>query len=148
MLRRSICKWIAGSPLTPRLWLYFSHQRMFCLEMHFATFWERLHNEDPKQRPHDCLLNAIVSRVGALADISILLHVGHPHRQSFECAKLSSKDLQVKNCTRPSRTWTDCWMQFERDSFCHAGCTANAVSLRERVLPELPCKSPSCADYT
>lgn len=41
--------------------MYFSHQRLFCLEMHIGTFWERLRSSDPEQRPHPCLLNAMAS---------------------------------------------------------------------------------------
>jgi len=54
---------IPTSRTNSSLWLYFNHQRRFCLEMHFATFWGRLQSPDPQEHPHPALLNAIVSQL-------------------------------------------------------------------------------------
>ncbi len=52
----------AGLELRLSLWIYFSNQRVFGLEMHVTTFYARLDAEDEAQRPHPALLNAMVSR--------------------------------------------------------------------------------------
>ncbi|KAL7421553.1 hypothetical protein Q5752_003322 [Cryptotrichosporon argae] len=51
-------------PITPEeqrhlLWLYFTNQRIFGLEMHVATFYANLASADPEAQPHPCLLNAM-----------------------------------------------------------------------------------------
>ncbi|WWD21845.1 hypothetical protein CI109_106333 [Kwoniella shandongensis] len=41
------------------LLLYFTNQRIFGLDMHIATFYNKLQSRDPAVRPHPCLLNAM-----------------------------------------------------------------------------------------
>ncbi|KAK8846526.1 hypothetical protein IAR55_005612 [Kwoniella newhampshirensis] len=41
------------------LLLYFTNQRIFGLDMHIATFYNKLQSPDPAIRPHPCLLNAM-----------------------------------------------------------------------------------------
>lgn len=55
-----------------RLWLYFTNQRSFGLEMHVATFYNDLRSSNLSQRPHPCLLNAMVSlRLSVLSHMHI-----------------------------------------------------------------------------
>jgi hypothetical protein len=46
--------------LTYRLWLFFSRQRTYVLEMNIARFYHRIKSDEPGVRPHDSLIYAIV----------------------------------------------------------------------------------------